>query len=135
MIAMVNPTNPSNPVIMATVKREAARLGFAVETLEVPTPAALDQAFEELRRYRPDLLLIVPDNALISLSEQIVPRALAERVPTVATSQILAGVGALVTYGFLLQEAGGGARTYLKRILSGARPTDPPIQQPPIFLP
>jgi putative ABC transport system substrate-binding protein len=133
MIAMVNPTNPSNPVIMATAKREAARLGFAIETLEVPTPAALDQAFEELRRYRPDLLLIVPDNALISLSEQIVPRALAERVPTVATSQLLAGAGALVTYGFLLQEAVERTGTYLKRILAGARPTDLPIEQPTIF--
>jgi putative ABC transport system substrate-binding protein len=133
MIAMVNPTNPSNLVIMATAKREAARLGFAIETLEVPTPAALDQAFEELRRYRPDLLLIVPDNALISLSEQIVPRALAERVPTVATSQLLAGAGALVTYGFLLQEAVERTGTYLKRILAGARPTDLPIEQPTIF--
>src|SRR3954449_7879350 len=114
-------------------RQEAARLGFAIETVEVPTPAALDQAFDELRRYRPDLLLIVPDNALISLSEQIVPRALAERVPTVATSRILAGVGALVTYGFLLQETVERTGTYLKRILAGASPADLPIEQPTIF--
>jgi putative ABC transport system substrate-binding protein len=133
MIAMVNPTNPSNPVIMATVKREAARLGFTIETFEVPTPAALDQAFEELRRYRPDLLLIVPDNALHSLSEQIVPRALAERVPTVGTSQLLAGAGALVTYGFLVREAVERTGTYLKQILAGASPADLPIEQPTIF--
>jgi putative ABC transport system substrate-binding protein len=131
MIAMVNPTNPSNRVIMATVKREAARLGFAIETVEVPTPAALDQAFEELRSYRPDLLLIVSDNALHSLSEQIVPRALAERVPTVGTSQLVAG--ALVTYGFLVQEAVERTGTYLKRILAGASPADLPIEQPTIF--
>jgi putative ABC transport system substrate-binding protein len=132
-IAMMNPTNPSNPVIMATVNREAARLGFAIETVEVPTPAALDQAFEELRRYRPDLLLIVPDNALISLSEQIVPRALAEHVPTAATSQQVARTGALVTYGFLVQEAVERTGTYLKRILGGASPADLPIEQPTIF--
>jgi putative ABC transport system substrate-binding protein len=131
IIAMMNPTNPSNPLIMVTVKREAARLGFAIETVEVPTPAALDQAFEELRRYRPDLLLIVSDNALHSLSEQIVPRALAERVPTVGTSQLVAG--ALITYGFLFQAAVERTGTYLKRILAGASPADLPIEQPTIF--
>ena len=84
--AMVNPTNPSNPVIMASLKNEAARLGFVVETVEVAAPAALDKAFEQLRRYRPDLLIVVPDNALYALSESIMSRALPERLPTMATA-------------------------------------------------
>ena len=53
--AMVNPMNPSNPVIMAIIKAETARLGFVVDTVEVAVPAALDKAFEELRRYHPDV--------------------------------------------------------------------------------
>jgi putative tryptophan/tyrosine transport system substrate-binding protein len=130
--AMVNPTNPSNPVIMASLKNEAARLGFVVETVEVAAPAALDKAFEQLRRYRPDLLIVVPDNALYALSESIMSRALPERLPTMATAH-MSLAGALITYGYHRREAMERTGFYLKRILDGARPADLPIEQPTKF--
>jgi len=51
----------------------------------------------------------------------------------VGTSQLLAGAGALVTYGFLVREAVERTGTYLKQILAGASPADLPIEQPTIF--
>ena len=131
--AMVNPTNPSNPVIMAIIKAETARLGFVVDTVEVAVPAALDKAFEELRRYHPDVLLVVPDNSLVALSEQIVSRAIAEHVPTVATSQQMSLAGAIFTYGFPAQEMVERTGSYLKKILAGVSPADLPIEQPTKF--
>jgi putative tryptophan/tyrosine transport system substrate-binding protein len=131
--AMVNPTNPSNPVILAIIKAATTRLGFVVDTVEVATPAALDKAFEELRHYHPDLLLVVPDNSLIALSDHIVSRALAERVPVISTSQNLAFAGAILTYGLLAREAVEGTGYYLKKILAGVSPADLPIEQPTKF--
>jgi putative ABC transport system substrate-binding protein len=131
--AMLNPLNPSNPTIVTSLKNEASRLGFVVETVDVTTPAALDQAFEQIRRNRPDLLMIVPDNALYALSENIMSRALVERFPTMATAQHMALAGAIITYGFNRWQAIERAGFYLKRILEGARASDLPIEQPTKF--
>src|SRR5215207_5602189 len=112
---MVNPINPSNPVIVASLKKEASRLGYVVDTVEVAAPAALDPAFEQLRRKRPDLLIIVPDNALYGLSESIMSRALAERFPTMATAQHMSLAGAIITYGFHRREAVERTGFFLKK--------------------
>src|SRR3954451_17725627 len=85
--AMINPANPSNPGMLAKVGQEASRLGFLGETVEVATPSALDSAFEYLRHQQPDLLMALPDNALYGLSEAILSRALAERLPIISSSQ------------------------------------------------
>src|SRR5215203_5627946 len=131
--AMVNPINPSNPIIVASLKKEASRLGFVVETVDVARPAALDQAFEQLRRKRPDLLIVVPDNALYGLSESIMSRSLTERLPTMATAQHMSHAGAIITYGYDRWEAIERTGFYLKKILDGARAADLPIEQPTRF--
>ncbi|HZY21213.1 MAG TPA: ABC transporter substrate binding protein, partial [Beijerinckiaceae bacterium] len=131
--AMLNPANPSNPAMMVKLRQEAVRVGFLVETVEVATPSALDKAFEQLRHYEPDLLIVMPDNALYSLSEAIMSRALAARLPTVSSSQQMSLAGALITYGFLRREAIERTGFYLKRIIDGARPADLPIEQPTKF--
>jgi putative tryptophan/tyrosine transport system substrate-binding protein len=131
--AMLNPANPSNPAMMVKLRKEAVRLGFLVETVEVATPSALDKAFEQLRRYEPDLLIVMPDNALYSLSEAIMQRALAARLPTVPSSQQMSLAGAVITYGFLRREAIERTGFYPKRIIDGARPADLPIEQPTKF--
>ena len=131
--AMVNPTNPSNPVMMASLKKEAARLGFLVETVEVATPAALDKAFEQLRRYEPDLLIVMPDNALYGLSEGIMSRALADAFQPwrpLSTCHSQEQSSRMV---FIRREAIERTGFYLKRILDGARPADLPIEQPTKF--
>ena len=131
--AMVNPINPSNPIIVASLKKEASRLGFVVETVDVARPAALDQAFEQLRRKRPDLLIVVPDNALYGLSDSIMSRSLTERLPTMATAQHMSHAGAIITYGYDRWEAIERTGFYLKKILDGARAADLPIEQPTRF--
>jgi putative tryptophan/tyrosine transport system substrate-binding protein len=102
---MVNPRNPSSRPMIAAIRAEAARLGLSVETVEVGTPAALDNAFDDLGRYQPDALLVIPDNALVAIADQIVSRALARRLPTLTTNAEAAQAGAVVTYGFLRREA------------------------------
>jgi ABC-type uncharacterized transport system substrate-binding protein len=133
LTVMLNPTNPSNPVLLEKIKSETSRLDFAMEVLEVSTPGALDNALEQLDRQHPDLLLLVPDNSLISLSERIVPRALANGVPTVATSEGVFSAGALLTYGFVVRDAVERVGSYLKKILAGVPPADLPIEQPAKF--
>ena len=79
------------------------------------------------------MLLVVLDNSLVVLSEQILSRAIAERVPTVATLRQMSLAGAIFTYGFRVQEAVERTGCYLKKILTGVDPADPPIEQPTKF--
>jgi putative tryptophan/tyrosine transport system substrate-binding protein len=133
LAVILNPKNPSNPVLLATLKAEISRLGFATQVLEVSTPGALDNALEQLDRQHSDLLLLIPDNSLHTLSDRIVSRALAKGVPTVATSQEAFFAGALLTYGLILREAVERVGFFLKKILAGVPPADLPIEQPAKF--
>ena len=118
---------------MAAIRTEAVRLGLSIDAVEVATPAALDTAFDDIGRRRPDALLLIPDNALVALADQIVSRALARRLPTFATNPEAALAGAVVTYGYLRREAVERTGLYLKKIIEGAKPSDLPIEQPTKF--
>ena len=130
---LVNPRNPSSFGMIAAVRSEAQTAGISIEAIEVATPDTLDSAFEQLARYRPDVLFVIPDISLAALSERIVASAAVHRVPTVGTFEELTEAGAIMSYGRVRQETIHRAASYLKRIANGAKPGDLPVEQPTRF--
>lgn len=133
VMAIRNPSNPSSGVMLDAILIQAARLGFRVTTAEVPTPAALDYAFAEIRRQHPDVLLIIPDNALAALSKQIISTALLQGIPTIGISREVAESGGIVSYGFSRRESMERTGSYIKKLLAGANAGDLPVEQPTKF--
>jgi putative ABC transport system substrate-binding protein len=130
---ILNPTNPSNPTLLDPILAEASRVGCTVVPVEVATPAALQRAFDEIRLSKADVLMIAPDNALISISQQIVALAVEQRLPVISTSVETAQAGGLLSYGYVRRELLERAGLYVAKILLGANPAALPVEQPTIF--
>jgi len=128
-----NPSNPSSRLMLDALEMRAAQLGYSVANAELTTPATLDAAFEEVKRQAPDVLLIVPDNALAALSDRIVSKALERRLPVVGISRENAKAGGILSYGFSRRESVERVGAYIKKIMAGANPADLPIEQPAKF--
>ena len=116
---MSNPTNPSNPPMVETLKRYVASKELTISTINVGTPADLDAAFAEMSQQRPDALFVLTDNILQALAEPIVTRALVQRVPTFANlGDTYARAGALFDYSRDPPEAFKSVARLLKKILN-----------------
>src|SRR5258708_1018074 len=82
VLVITNPTNPSLPAMLDSLKDHAAKDGLTIDAVNVSAPADLDAAFAEMSRQPPGAVIVLSDNSLFALSEQIVARALALRAPT-----------------------------------------------------
>lgn len=131
---MMNPTNPSNPLMLDRLTAHAAQNGLLIDAVSVSAPADLDSAFAAISRQPPGALLVLTDNSLFGLADRIVTRALAQRVPTFGNfSYPFARAGALVAYSRDPREAFQGVARLLKKLLAGAAPGELPFEQPTKF--
>jgi putative ABC transport system substrate-binding protein len=133
LTVMSNPTNPSNPPMVATLIRYVADKDLAISTIGASGPADLDAAFAEMSRQKPGALFVLTDNILQSLAEPVVAKAMAQRVPTFANLGVYAHAGALFDYSRDPPEAFRGVARLLRKILEGAIVADLPIEQPTKF--
>ena len=134
LTVMSNPTNPSNPPMVETLKRYVANKELTISTVNVGTPADLERAFAEMSQQHPDALFVLTDNILQALAEPIVTRALAQRVPTFANlGDTYARAGALFDYSRDPPEAFRSVARLLKKVLDGAAAADLPVEQPTKF--
>jgi len=134
LTVMLNPTNPSNPLMLDMLTRQFANTELAIRSVGVRSPADLDAAFAEMSRQRPGALFVMTDNSLLALADTIVAQALAQSVPTFGCFTLaFAQAGALFTYSRDPKEAFRDVARLLKKILDGAAPGDLPVEQPTKF--
>jgi putative ABC transport system substrate-binding protein len=131
LLVMMNPTNSSNPLMFDLVQRQFASQELSIDAVRVSAPAHLDAAFAELGRQHPDALYVLTDSSLLGLSDTIVARALAQRVPAFGSfNTSFAQSGGLFNYARDPKEAADEVARLLKKILAGASPADLPVEQP-----
>lgn len=133
IVTILNPENVSNPSMLSAVAEAAKAAGLSLDAVEIANPNALARALRVVAEKRPDVVFVLPDVALAGLVGQIVTAATAIGAPTVGTFVELPALGGLLSYGFLRRDTVRRAATYLKRIASGARPADLPVEQPTTF--
>ncbi|MGE5166788.1 MAG: ABC transporter substrate-binding protein [Sphingobacteriales bacterium] len=132
MIAILfNPNNPANREMMSKeIPAQASSIGVTIRPVEFRGAKELDATFAALGQQPPEALVIMSDAALYDLRERISALALRHRLPTIAYVPEFTDVGALMSYGPPRRAMYRRSADYVKKILSGAKPADLPVEQP-----
>ncbi|MGB8575347.1 MAG: ABC transporter substrate-binding protein [Pseudolabrys sp.] len=132
MIAILfNPNNPANREMMSKeIPAQASSIGVTIRPVEFRSAKELDATFAALGQQPPEALVIMSDAALYDLRERISALALRHRLATIAYVPEFTDVGALMSYGPPRRAMYRRSADYVKKILSGAKPADLPVQQP-----
>jgi len=127
---LFNPANPANRELSKAMPVQAGAIGVTVRLVEFTTVGGLDGTFAALARQPPEALVIMSDAALYDLREPISALALKHRFPTIAYVPEFTDAGALMSYGPPRRAMYHRTAEYVKKILTGAKPFDLPVQQP-----
>ena len=123
-----NPANPATAIAARGLQQVAQSLGLMVATVEV-RGNAVEQALVELRDARSDAALVLADPVLLDRARNIVEFMSAERLIAMYAYREFVHVGGLLSYGTNYHELFRKAAGYVDRILNGANPGDPPVQE------
>ena len=130
---LINPLNPSNPIIFQSLQSAATKTGMVAEAFEADSPKRIDDAIAALSRQPPDALVTGFDFMLNDQRAKIVTLAIGHKIPVLAVSSVYADAGALITFGVSLKANYGRVAVFVKKILAGAKPADLPVEQPTTF--
>jgi putative ABC transport system substrate-binding protein len=108
----------------------APMLGVTIEPVGVRKSEDFDVAFAQLRRDRPDALLIISDMLTTTHQKQIVDFAALNRLPTMYEFRELVRGGGLISYGPSTADLSRRCASYIDKILRGANPSELPMEQP-----
>jgi putative ABC transport system substrate-binding protein len=127
---LFNPANPTNSVFLKSLQAQAGTVGMSVLPVEARSRDELEAAFAALPARHPDLIQVISDSGILDLSDRIAALALADRLPSFATSPDFARLGGLMAYGASRELLYLRSGYFVKRILDGANPGDLPVEQP-----
>lgn len=128
-----NPKNSSSASSWNAMQGLAAKLGIALQSVELRDAENLDQAFEAIRHGRAEAVIVDSDASMIPIDAQIVEFASTNRLPLISPLRKYADMGGLISYGPSLHDLWRHAATYVDKILKGAKPADLPVEQPTTF--
>ena len=129
---LINPGSPTHPKQSELVRTAALRFGIETRTFEAASPAALDAAFVTIAGQRPDALVVLRDAMSLAAPQpqRISAFALKNRIAVFGSSAEFAEAGSLLSYGPSFPDVFRRSATYVKKILTGAKPADLPVEQP-----
>jgi putative ABC transport system substrate-binding protein len=130
---LMNPTQPTHPVIFKSIQAAAEKIGVKVFPEEAQTSSELESAFSVMSKNRMGAVIVLPDGIFNAQLHQISQLAVSHRLPSIATVRQYAEAGGLMNYGPSLTESFRNAVAYVDRILKGAKPGDLPVAQPTKF--
>jgi putative ABC transport system substrate-binding protein len=131
VIALWDPTTGTSQV---TVTKNAAQfLNLDIHILEVRHRDDLAGTFETARKERAEALSVFSSPFLASLSGEIIGLAAKNRLPAIYQWREHAEAGGLVSYGPSLAELWRQSALMVAKVLSGAKPSDLPVEQPAKF--
>ena len=128
-----DPTGPTTALDLRRTEAAAAALGLKVRAAAAHNRHEIDKAFVDMRRSRPQALMILMSSAAIVHIVRILELANEDRLPTMYGTRGAAMAGALLSYGPDLADQYRRAAVFVEKILKGARPADLPVEQPTRF--
>jgi putative ABC transport system substrate-binding protein len=134
--ALWHPTAYSERTMQGLVKETetAARtLGLHLQLVPASAPDEIAGAFAEIKKRRPNALIVLPSPMLFGEYKRIVSIAAQDRLPAMGAAREFVDVGGLVSYGVNLPDLARQTAAYVDKILKGARPADLPVEQPTKF--
>jgi putative ABC transport system substrate-binding protein len=128
-----NPDIRGSSAFMRAAEGAAAARGIALRSIEVGTPAAIDNAFPGLARDGVAGVVVLGSDFTWLHRERIARLAALHRLPAVFGNRDSVLAGGLMSYGPNLADEFRRAAGYVDKILKGARPADLPVEQPTKF--
>jgi putative tryptophan/tyrosine transport system substrate-binding protein len=117
---------------LPALSEAATRLGIGLERIELRPPYDFERAFAALRERQVGAVLIVGSPVSYRERERIARLAVQYHIPA-AGGTSSAEAGALMGFGFDLNDVFRRAAGYVDKILRGAKPADLPVDQPDKF--
>ena len=115
------------------IRAMAGGIGMDARSFDVPTLPELDSTLTAIAEHRPDALIVLTAAFLYAQRDRIAAFALKNRIPTLAGESEFVDAGMLMAYGTQYTELFRYSAIYAKRILSGTKPADIPVEQPTRF--
>ena len=119
--------------LLERVTEDARPTGLNVTDAPVQNPADIDGAIQAFAASPDGGLLAAFDAFTLIHRQAIVEMTARYRLPAVYPSRNFAGSGGLCSYGFDQSQQFREAASYVSRLLSGAKPSDLPVQTPTKF--
>lgn len=133
VVVLANPANPLNRVNLDIARRSGEKLGVKIEVVEAKSAADIDGALAQIKKSRPDAVLLASDILLLSKRKEITDFMAAQRIPAIYPFREYAGVGGLFVYGANISVLFERAADYLDRLLKGEKVGNLPVQQATAF--
>jgi putative ABC transport system substrate-binding protein len=121
------------PSVLEAWRDTYAKSGFESEFFAVKQAADFALAFEQIARWRAEILWVWQMPLMVSHAGEIAERAGRARLPVVGTRRAFTDAGGLLSYDNDLREDYRRAAVYVDRILKGAKPADLPVELPDRF--
>jgi putative tryptophan/tyrosine transport system substrate-binding protein len=113
----------------AVVREVAGGRGLTPLVFRVREEKDIDQAFADLKRQKPDGIVIATTARLFAFRPRIIEHARKLRLPSVSALPGFADAGGTIFYGANFLDAYRYAAKYVDRILKGAKPAELPVEQ------
>jgi ABC-type uncharacterized transport system substrate-binding protein len=130
---LTNPIHPGEHLEVAESQRVAVALGISLQYLQVRTPAEFDTAFRAMSDSKTQGIVAVPDNLIMLERTRLAGFAKDKRIPVISGWGEFAQSGGLMTYGPNSSKFFRRLAVYVQKIVTGAKPSEIPIEQPTTF--
>ena len=127
---LINPSNPSDSLILEQVAGAAFSSGVKVSSFEATTAAEIEAGFAAIARRRAEAVIVTADPLFDVQRDLIAKLALKNHLPSIYSNRDFTLAGGLMSYGQDQADQYRRAAVYVDRILKGAKPSDLPIEQP-----
>jgi putative ABC transport system substrate-binding protein len=115
------------------IKAAAEALGMTVLAADLQQPEHVEAAFATMLQERAEALLVTAAAQNVRHYRQIVEFATTHRLPTMFQNRRVVEAGGLMSYFLNWDDQRRRAAVYVDKILQGAKPGSPPIEQPTTF--
>jgi len=132
-IGVLNDPTTSGPGRPKGMVETAARLGVALETVDVRGPDDLEPAFQKFKASSVAAINIVSSSLLFNLRPRLGELSLAATIPAMCQFREMVELGCLASYGILLTDLYALSADHIAKLLRGAKAADLPIAQPSRF--
>ena len=128
-----NPRNKDTLADLPTIETAGRTLGLRVDVIGAQDVQEVERAFGRAIRNRAGAVLMVADAFFWGERGQLVTLAARQRLPAMYPEVEFVEVGGLMAYGPNVSDNFRRAAAYVDKILKGAKPGDPPVEQPTKF--
>jgi putative ABC transport system substrate-binding protein len=130
---LVNPDNPSHPIVLKNVQTAAQNTGTTILPLEARNVPEIEKAFSALARGKAGAVIVPRDAQFSDHRRKIAELAVKHQLPSISALMEFVEAGGLMGYGSSVTDSYRRAATYVDKILKGAKPAELPVEQPTTF--